>query len=162
MSALQAVELFAGLRPDGEPIVERLPVKLLPDDTLQLVRSPAFVKGLASGDIIRADSERREFEIVQHSGNLCIRVLTRKDTAPLAEQLEGPMAKLGGELDLHSPHLLVFSVHVSCGFAAIETLFNPINSADSYWQYANVYDPTDGVTPLNWWLPLLQPEKAHT
>lgn len=158
MSALQAIELFAGLRPDGQPIVERLPVRLLPDNTLQLVRSPAFVKGIAGGDIIRADPDRREFEIVQHSGNLCVRVYTRGETAPLAEALEGPVAKLGGELDLQSPHLLVFTIHVSCGFAAIEAIFNPVNGPDTHWQYANVYDPADGETPLNWWQSLLKPE----
>lgn len=158
MSALQAVELFAGLRPDGQPIVERLPVKVLPDDTLQLVRSPAFVKGIASGDIIRADADKREFEIVQHSGNLCVRVYTRGDTSPLVDALAGPVAKLGGELEFESPHLLVFCIHVSCGFAAIEAIFDQATDADSQWQYANVYDPEDGTTPLNWWQPLLQPE----
>ncbi|HEY7884349.1 MAG TPA: DUF4265 domain-containing protein [Cellvibrionaceae bacterium] len=158
MSALQAIELFAGLRPDGQPIIERLPVKVLPDNTVQLVRSPAFVKGLAMGDTIRADSERREFDIVQHSGNLCVRVFTRGDTAPLAEKLAGPLAKLGGEIEQESPHLLVCCIHVSCGFSAIEAVFNDAIDADSNWLYGNVYDPADGVTPLNWWQPLLQPE----
>src|SRR5690606_23436589 len=132
--------------------------KVLPDNTVQLVRSPAFVKGLASGDIIRADNQRREFEIVQHGGNLCVRVFTRGDTSSVAEKLAGPLAQLGGEIELESPHLLVCCIHVSCGFNAIEALFNEAADANSQWQYGNVYDPADGTTPLNWWQALLQPE----
>ncbi|MDO3381454.1 DUF4265 domain-containing protein [Gilvimarinus algae] len=158
MESLQAIELFAGLKPDGHPMVERLPVKMLPDNTLQLVRSPAFVKGLASGDIIRADPDKREFEIIEHSGNLSVRVFSKDDASQLADQLNGPVAKLGGDLDMETPRMLIYSIHVSCGFSAIEEVFNPINSDTAMWQYGNVYDPADGVTPLNWWQQLLKPE----
>jgi hypothetical protein len=27
---------------------------------------------------------------------------------------------------------------------------------DSIWYYGNVYDPEDGVTPLNWWEDIAQ------
>lgn len=158
MESLQAIELFAGLKPDGQPIVERLPVKALPDNTLQLVRSPAFVKGLANGDVIKADTAKREFEIVKHSGNLSIRVYTKRDAAALADRLNGPVTKLGGDLDFETPRMLIYSIHVSCGFSAIEDIFNAINSDEATWQYGNVYDPKDGVTPLNWWQKLLKPE----
>lgn len=158
MESLQAIELFAGIKPDGQPMVERLPVKALPDNTLQLVRSPAFVKGLANGDVIKADTDKREFEIVKHSGNLSVRVFTRNDAGTLADQLNGPVAKLGGDLDFETPRMLIYSIHVSCGFNAIEDVFNTINSDDAAWQYGNVYDPSDGVTPLNWWQEMLKPE----
>ncbi|MCP8899736.1 DUF4265 domain-containing protein [Gilvimarinus xylanilyticus] len=158
MESLQAIELFAGLKPDGQPMVERLAVKVLPDDTVQLVRSPAFVKGLAGGDIIKAEPDKREFEIVQHSGNLSVRVYSKTDTGALADQLNGPVAKLGGELDFETPRMLIYTIHVSCGFTAIENVFNPINSENAMWLYGNVYDPADGVTPLNWWQEILKPE----
>jgi hypothetical protein len=53
MKALQVIELFAGLDAQGHPAVEKLPVRELETGEVQLVKSPAFVKGLASGDIIR-------------------------------------------------------------------------------------------------------------
>src|SRR5690606_40683630 len=86
MKALQVVELFAGLRPDGQPIVEKLPVRELDNGDLQLVRSPAFVKGLASGDNIRCSADRREIEIIQHSGNLSVRVFSRQDISALRSE----------------------------------------------------------------------------
>ena len=53
MKALQVIELFAGLGANGQPIVEKMHVRELENGQLQLVKSPAFMKGLASGDVIR-------------------------------------------------------------------------------------------------------------
>jgi hypothetical protein len=57
-------------------------------------------------------------------------------------------------LDLTSPRILVFTIHVSIGFQKIEDTINKVlgNFPDTVWYYGNVYDPQDGVTPLNWWL----------
>jgi hypothetical protein len=67
---------------------------------------------------------------------------------------------LGGDLDLETPRMLVYSIHVSCGFNTIEDILNRAvgNDGQSAWLYGNVYDPADGQTPLNWWLDLLKPE----
>ncbi len=56
--------------------------------------------------------------------------------------------------------MLVFSIHVSCGFETIEKIMEETvgRDADSTWMYGNVYDPADGSTPLNWWQELLKPE----
>ena len=56
--------------------------------------------------------------------------------------------------------MLVYSIHVSCGFSAIENILNEFVGRDgqSAWMYGNVYDPADGETPLNWWQDLLKPE----
>lgn len=158
MNTLQVIELFAGKGPDGNPVVERLQVRVNPDDSCQLVRSPAFIKGIASGDTIQLTPGTQEFTLIKRSGNLCIRVFTRGDIAPLAENLTPELEKLGGELDIETPRMLVFSIHVSCGFASIEALFNAHVGADALWMYGNVYDPRDGKTPLNWWNEFLQPE----
>ncbi|QIL90789.1 DUF4265 domain-containing protein [Microbulbifer sp. SH-1] len=161
-SALQIIELFAGTNPDGEPVVERLQVRVNDDDSVQLVRSPAFIKGIASGDTIkinRQDPEKPGFDLVKRSGNLAIRVFCRDDSAKLSDQLSPQIEKLGGELDLESPRLLVFSIHVSCGFEEIEKILNSVcDGANSVWYYGNVYDPVDGQTPLNWWQDILKPE----
>lgn len=160
MKALQVIELFAGLGAKGQPIVEKMHVRELEAGELQLVKSPAFIKGLASGDVIRCDVPNQEFEIVQRSGNLSIRVFSRDEIAPIADALTPEIEKLGGDLDLETPRMLVYSIHVSCGFETIEGLLNQHigRNGESAWLYGNVYDPTDGQTPLNWWQDILKPE----
>ncbi|WP_043319911.1 DUF4265 domain-containing protein [Microbulbifer sp. HZ11] len=161
-TALQIIELFAGMNPDGEPVVERMQVRVNEDDSVQLVRSPAFIKGIASGDTIkvnRDDPEKPSFDLVKRSGNLAVRIFCREDSTRLSDQLTPQLEKLGGELDLESPRLLVYSIHVSCGFAEIEQILNSVcDGANSVWYYGNVYDPVDGQTPLNWWQHILKPE----
>jgi len=158
--ALRTIELFAGTRPDGQPIVEQLPVSERESGELQLVRSPAFAQGIASGDIVKLRPDTQEVELVQRSGNLSLRVLTMGDMAALADQLVPALEKLGGELDLHNDRMLVFSIHVSCGFAEIEKIMEKALGQDpqSRWMYGNVYHPADGSTPLNWWQSILKPE----
>ncbi len=160
MSALQIIEVFAGTGADGQPVAERLQVRVNEDKTCQLVKSPAFVKGIASGDTIRFLPDSREFDIVKRSGNLCIRVFSRENITALGEELTPELEKLGGELDIETPRMLVYSIHVSCGFQTIEKLLNEHIDEDTgcAWIYGNVYDPRDGQTPLNWWQEILKPE----
>lgn len=170
MQALQVIELFAGLQPSGVPVVERLGVKVLEDNSCQLVQSPVFIKGIASGDIIRLEAKDkveqssqalyRHFSLVRRSGNLCIRVYSRDDIVALSDELTPTLEKLGGELDKEGERFLIFSIHVSCGFEAIEKALNGAMEkfSNSQWLYGNVYDPEDGQTPLNWWQEFLQPE----
>ncbi len=157
-NALQVIELFAGIGSDGQPVVERLQVIVNEDDTCQLVKSPAFVKGIASGDVIKLEKDSREFTIEKRSGNLAIRIYCRDDSSELVDELSPPLEKLGGELDLETPRMLIYSIHVSCGFQQIEKILNEVASDEVMWVYGNVYDPKDGQTPLNWWQPLLKPE----
>ncbi len=161
MQALQVIELFAGIDPSGQPIVERLPVRINEDDnSCQLVKSPAFVQGLASGDVIKLVPGTQDFNLIKRSGNLCIRVFYRGEMSELANNLGSALEKLGGELDIETPRMLVFSIHVSCGFQAIEACLNEFVGKDeqSAWFYGNVYDPADGTTPLLWWNDILKPE----
>ncbi|MDQ2076950.1 DUF4265 domain-containing protein [Marinimicrobium sp. ABcell2] len=160
MAALQEIEMFAGLGPDGQPIVEKLSARELDSGNLQLVRSPAFVKGVASGDLLKCDPETKDVTLVQRSGNLSVRVFSRAHIVAIAEQLTVALEQLGGELDLQNERMLVYSIHVSCGFETIEKLLTEAlaSKPDSGWLYGNVYDPTDGTTPLNWWQSMLAPE----
>ena len=155
MNELHVINLFAGKRPDGEAVVEQIRVVKLESGHYRLVQSPAFVQGIASGDEIRYDSKDNSFELIKHSGNLAIRVFARQNLSALEENLRAPIEKLGGELDFNNERMLVFSIHVSCGFKEIEAILNKHVSPDhAAWFYGNVYDPTDGTTPLNWWLDL--------
>jgi hypothetical protein len=158
MNALQVIELFAGIGPDGKPVLERLSVRVNEDNSCQLVKSPAFIKGIASGDTIKLTAGTQEFSLLKRSGNLAIRVISRDKISSIAENLTPHLEKLGGELDVETPHMLVYSIHVSCGFQQIEEILNKIASESVIWLYGNVYDPQDGQTPLNWWQDILKPE----
>jgi len=160
MNELSIVELYAGTRPDGKPVVERLQVLAQEDDSLILARSPAFIKGIARGDKIKLNKSDQSFELLQRAGNLCIRVIVKEDIEMLATDLTPLIEKMGGELDLETERMLVFSIHVSCGFTAVEKVLNDYvgEESDSLWFYGNVYDPQDGVTPLNWWQDILKPQ----
>jgi len=142
MTALQVIELFAGNDPQGQPIVERLAVRQNEDDSFQLVKSPVFIRGIASGDTVKLLPDSKE------------------GLEQINEQLTPKLEKLGGELDLENARVLVYSIHVSCGFKTIEALLNQYVGTDehSMWVYGNVYDPADGTTPLNWWHDILKPE----
>ena len=160
MSALNVIELYAGSRPDGTPVVERLQVKINENNECQLVKSPAFIKGIASGDVIKMNQDDQTFELITRSGNLCIRVFARGGIQAISEDLTPQIEKLGGELDIENERMLVYTIHVSCGFKNIEALLNDHvdDGGDSAWLYGNVYDPKDGVTPLNWWQEILSPQ----
>lgn len=166
MSSLQVLELIAGYNPEGQAIVEKIPVRVLEHEgaenlteqeqaklgQFQLVKSPAFIKGLASGDCINYLAEERDYQLVERSGNLCIRVFCRGDIANLSDALSPQLEKLGAEHDTETERMLIFSAHVSLGFSAIEAILNDHigEESDSIWMYGNVYKE-DGQTPLNWW-----------
>lgn len=157
MNELQVINLYAGKRPDGQDVVEQIRVIATEKGKYRLVQSPAFIQGLASGDEIKYDNTDNSFELLKHSGNLCIRVFARAHIDTLKDNVCSELEKLGAELDFANDRMLIFSIHVSCGFKEIEAILNKhIQSDQAAWFYGNVYDPKDGTTPLNWWLELEQ------
>lgn len=157
MKELKHISLFAGVRPDGQPVAETVQAKTLGPNEYQLVRAPSFVKGLASGDTIAFDENDNSFDILKRSGNLCVRVFAKENIASIRDDITPRMEKLGGMLDFENERLLVYTIHVSCGFQAVEQIFNDHIDEDEgqMWVYGNIYDPEDGVTPLNWWQNIL-------
>jgi hypothetical protein len=167
----QIIPLIAGYRPDGEGIVEQLAVTPWVDsghsnkpsatsNEYRLLRSPAFLRGLAAGDRIRFPAQNTAgYELIKRSGNLCIRVLRKTNIDEVLQALTPEIELMDGILDLDTPRVLVYSIHVSIGFQAIELLLDRIvgQFPDTVWYYGNVYDPTDGVTPLDWWQEFLAP-----
>lgn len=111
---------------------------------------------MASGDEIAYDEKDNSFELLRHSGNIAIRVFARVKIDEMKDNLLGALEKLGGQLDYSNDRMMVFSIHVSCGFKEIEATLNRHigEKTQSAWFYGNVYDPADGTTPLNWWLEL--------
>jgi len=98
MQALQVIEILAGTDANGQPVMERLQVSVDDKNQCTLVKSPAFVKGIASGDLIKLNKDTKQFEVIKHSGNLCIRVFSRQDTATLSDKITPQIEKLGGAL----------------------------------------------------------------
>jgi len=47
----------------------------------------------------------------------------------------------------------VLTVPLAAGFDAVADAFDRAvrRHAGSAWLYGNVYDPSEGSTPLNWW-----------
>ncbi len=171
------ISLIAGYRNDGEPVMEKLVVEAMAPATnspatkapgtklpatkeYRLLKSPAFVRSLAAGDRIRFPADNPAgYELLKRSGNLCIRVLRKDGIEEVANALSPELELLDGTLDLQSPRVLVYSIHVSIGFQSIEILLDRVvgQFPGTVWYYGNVYDPADGVTPLDWWQEFLAP-----
>lgn len=154
MSDTQTViHLLAGQRPDGQLIFEQVSAEALGDACYRLLVSPAFARGAARLDTIRLLAAGR-FEVEQHGGNLCVRVFARRDIGTIATALLAALQPLGGAQDYQNDRMAVFSVPVAAGFSVIEEALGKVLQPygdDAQWLYANVYDPADGETPLNWW-----------
>lgn len=149
------IELIAGLNAQQQPIVEQIDAHRLDEGLYQLARAPAFVKGLSRDDTIRHTPGEYTFTVTERSGNVTLQMYT-KTPKRLAERL-APLDKLGAQLDGQFERLLVYSIHVSCGFNAIEAIINPVVTEPDMWVYGNVYDLDDG-SPLNWWQSILAPQ----
>lgn len=156
MSQTQQIPIIAGYNDNGDAIVEQVEVNPVSghNDQFRLAKSPAFVKGLAADDLIRYPADNKAgYELLEHSGNLSVRVFSKHDIAEVDQALTPDMELIDGRCDICSPGLLVYSIHVSIGFKRIEEVISTVLSRfpDSIWYYGNVYDPEDGQTPLNWW-----------
>lgn len=149
------IQLYAGERPDGQSVLETVQVWVMEeDDCYELVHSPLFVRNLAAGDVFRMDKDRgAHFSVLKRSGKLAVRVFSKASIEALAEELTPKVEKLDGSLDITTERALAYSLHVNIGFSAIEALFDDVMSRypDTVWYFGNIYDPRDGVTPLNWW-----------
>ncbi len=146
-----SIHLLAGQRPDGELIYEEVFALTLGDNCYQLTTSPIFARGAAKNDVIRMYPAGR-FEVEQYNGNLCVRILAKADIGIIQQRLQAPFTALEAELDYRNDRTLVYSIPVKAGFEPIEVALNEaLQGAEAMWLYANVYDPIDGETPLNWW-----------
>ncbi|KRO71904.1 MAG: hypothetical protein ABR69_06770, partial [OM182 bacterium BACL3 MAG-120507-bin80] len=110
--SIHKVELpfVAGFNADDQPVFESLEVELLSadNDEVRLLRSPLLTRNLAAGDKLKVvNAAGAEYELLERSGNLSIRVLSRENVEPLEQQLTPTIEKLGGALDHSNPRALV-------------------------------------------------------
>ncbi len=144
----------------GSTREERVLVDDLGGGQYRLVCTPGWLQGLAAGDIIRLDSrEPLGYSLVSRGGNIGVQCFFKNcDIGQVKkwalEQIEPLGGVMDGEYETEDFALLVFTFHVSIGFQDIEGIFRKLETMflPSEWFYANVYDPDDGFTPLNWWI----------
>jgi hypothetical protein len=147
------INLVAGYGSTGRPAYEEVHVEPCGPGTYRLLQSPGLTQGVAAGDIIAVDAKGL-FRVVERAGNICIQIYAQTGLSEAEPFATRELAKLGGRLDGRAPKVLVYTVSADAGFPAIERVLAEIKDRFQglEWYYGNVYDPTDGVTPLNWWL----------
>ena len=136
---------------------EAIPATSLGGSRFVIDASPGMVEGIAAGDKIEvAPGDRLGYRVLERGGNLCVWFYfprpvdeTHPDVFALATSIEA----LGGWLDGGYARMVVFTIPVSAGFAAVEAVLDAAvgRHPESTWSYGNVYDPSDGKTPLGWW-----------
>jgi Domain of unknown function (DUF4265) len=153
MSKPTTVNLVVETNPDGTPFYESVLVELIGPRRYLVLASPGLLEGFAAGDENELAPEQGSgYRITKRGGNVCVQFFWSADES--RPWLEPQVAALGGRLDGETPGLLVFTIPVTAGFPAIESIFYQAEKRypGCRWMYGNVYDPADGVTQLNWWL----------
>ena len=123
----------------------------------RLVYSPGVVEGLAKDDVIElSDADPTGFTVVSRSGYLCVWFYFKeqgRNQGPDGDRVRAAVEKFGGVCDGGGNTNLVFSIPVSCGFPAVEALFNDLVAQypGSSWLFGNVYDPWNEFKKLGWW-----------
>ena len=146
------IDLLVEVRND-KPIYEEVHVEERGASTYRLLQSPGLVLGLAADDVFRLEPGGA-FELLQRGGNLAIQMFSMQPLDRIEPFVSSRLEEIGGRLDGQNPKELVYTVPVKVGFRDIERILNQVAAEFSSikWYYGNVYDPVDGVTPLNWWL----------
>ena len=148
------VPVFSGGVSQGDEV---LPVVEIGDGRYQLLASPGFVEGLAAGDEFELDaSAAGGHRVLRRGGNLCVwfyHAEPIEETDVATADIRLVAESLGGHLDGGYSHMLVLTVPLAAGFDAVADAFDRAvrRHAGSAWLYGNVYDPSDGMTPLKWW-----------
>ncbi|MFL5576919.1 MAG: DUF4265 domain-containing protein [Gemmatimonadaceae bacterium] len=134
---------------------EVLEVERLQDGGVRLLHSPAFVRGIAAGDVIDVlPAELAGFRVRSRAGNVAI-VVALQDVADkssdLVRRLVANVISLGGVCEGGPGRALAFTIPVTAGFGQIESAFSSLGAGGdgASWWYANVLDRDD--RPLGWW-----------
>jgi hypothetical protein len=146
----EVVRLIAGHKRSGETVYENALGIRLSDSDVKLVHTPGLALGIAAGDVIRVNLEG-EYQVISHGGNIAVYVYA---DPPVALSITAEIEALGGYWDGGVKNLTIFTIPVSAEFDQIEPILNALVAKNTSveWYYGNVYDLTDGVTPLNWWV----------
>jgi hypothetical protein len=121
---------------------------------MRLLHSPAYVDGIAGGDVIELDvAQLSGYRVVSRGGNLAVVVIfTSDEQRRQAEtELAASVRRLRGVCDGGPARVLVFTIPVTSGFASVEEVFGavPQRFPGAVWYFGNVYAADQ--QPLNWW-----------
>ena len=123
----------------------------------RLLHSPAFVDGLATGDVIELDQSLTSgFRVISRARNIVVIVAFEteqdKSLTPV-EDLQRKVRDLGGVVDGGPTRVLVLTLPLRAGFERIEPLLADFiqRVPGSTWWYGNVYEAGDPSRPLDWW-----------
>jgi hypothetical protein len=150
------VHLSGGLSPGGAHILDEVLAEPIAKNKYRVLRSPALTLGIAAGDTIElTDRTTGRFVVIERGGNVAVQLhMPANLTRVVDDEFVPAVEKLGGTVDTRVDYRMVVSTLPGIvGFDAIESLFGGFveRHPSIQWYYGNVYDPEDGVTPLNWW-----------
>jgi hypothetical protein len=136
---------------DGRPVLEEVRVAPKGGNLYELLQSPGLALGLAAGDVFALAADK-SYEVISRGGNVCIQIFA-PSVDVMKDATTRAIEELGGRLDGYEGRELIYTVSAAVGFPAIEAALQRIKDEFpvAEWFYGNVYEPTDGVTPLNWW-----------
>jgi hypothetical protein len=139
---------------NGTARTEPVHVQPMPSGNYRLLHSPGFVQGIAAGDEFELLGANGEFRVLYRSGNLAVQVFATESISPLLPALAQLAGNLGGTLDGNLTKGAVLTIPVGSTFTAVEAALNAFiaQHPSCSWFYGNVYSPTDGVTPIGWWV----------
>ncbi|MFI7603716.1 DUF4265 domain-containing protein [Micromonospora sp. NPDC049366] len=148
--AVERLRLVAGKKRSGELVYEEVLGELQSDGTYRVAVTPGLVLGTAAGDVIEVDKIDGSYEVVTRGGNIAVQVYG--DPAQ-ALRVKDEIKRLGGWHDGGLRNLTVFTIPYRDGFERLEAVLNSLLDASGslQWFYGNVYESSDGVTPLGWW-----------
>src|SRR5262249_33187212 len=119
----ETINLVAGKSSSGVPAYEEVLVEHLSAQQYKLRCSPGLVQGLAAGDVIEAPGDGT-FRVLERGRNLCIQIFGSGDLTIFEKMATEKLTPLGGRLDGKAKELLVYTIPVTAGFAAVETVLN--------------------------------------
>lgn len=153
------IRLLVSPGPSARPVYEDVSARATDNGGWVLDASPELVLGTAAGDVVEVDRDGT-FRVISRAGNVAVHVGAPAAANSQRDALTKTIRALGGWLDGRgwtrdgASSLSVYTIPVAAGFPAIQGALDAFSSAapGSEWYYANVYDPADDKTPLNWWL----------
>ncbi|MER2561651.1 MAG: DUF4265 domain-containing protein [Myxococcaceae bacterium] len=135
---------------------EHVEARKLANGRFVILCPPRFAYGLAVGDEIELDAATPAgFRVTRHSGNLTVWVYCQSDAAAAAVSATAAkvLPRVSGVVEGTPSQMVIITVPLHAGWSEIEVTLNELarEFLDTSWEFANVYEVEDGVTPLNWW-----------
>lgn len=146
------VELLIEYR-NGKPLREPVHVEPVTPGGWRILYTPGFVLGIAAGDEFAFDDKDGAFRVLKRSGALAVQIFSKQKISEDLPALEALAVALNGTVDGSIERAAVLTIPVAAGSPKIEDALRSLCAGRPHleWFFGNVYDPSDGITPLRWW-----------